>query len=332
MSRTVFLQIAAVSLVVIGMWLLLRPHPLVGVRILPDLKIGDVASLQVDGATVLSLHDGKWYIDAFEGYPADAKKVADFFHSLTNLTVWDVEDDLKKIASFRKYPILLSLCDSSGQTLAKLKLGYRRHGVGYQGLVESTFVVDGSYLEFDNEVVSVREQFKMFWGHDLCFDGFADGILNMVPLSRHLGYVNNSLSYEYQVMIADTDDHLSFTMREVSTDGLRYAISCEIDGLKSGEAVDVKRAKKLIDDLWYIPIWYVRKASLFFDDERNVVLRKRTFVIRSSDGKSSCERTCTLYDCKSGPQLEMDGWVYPIGKPTLDALFIGRRDLVLPGP
>ena len=65
MTRTVFLRIAAVTLAVIGMWLHFRPHPLVGVRILPDLKIGDVASVQIDGATILSLHDGKWYIDAF---------------------------------------------------------------------------------------------------------------------------------------------------------------------------------------------------------------------------------------------------------------------------
>lgn len=323
-------MVSVVAALVIGLWIVFRPHPLVGVRILPDLDIDEVARVDVDGKPILSLQDGKWSIDAYDGYPADGKMVAEFFHSLTNLTVWEVEDDPKKIERFREYPFPLTLRDSSGRVLAELLVGYYKHGVAHSGWVESTFTVDGSYLSFSNEVVAVREPFKMFHGHDLCFDGFADDWLHLILPLRNIYGEAVPPTYECRVFIAGEDERLEFAVLDAPTNGWQYAYSCELADLRDGETVNVERARQFIRDLRYIPTWEPRRVSRISKEERAAEKRRRTYVVRSLDGKDSCERTFSLYEGKNGMRLEMDGWDYQVGRNTADALYVKRKDLVLP--
>lgn len=261
-------MVSVVAALVIGLWIVFRPHPLVGVRILPDLDIDEVARVDVDGKPILSLQDGKWSIDAYDGYPADGKMVAEFFHSLTNLTVWEVEDDPKKIERFREYPFPLTLRDSSGRVLAELLVGYYKHGVAHSGWVESTFTVDGSYLSFSNEVVAVREPFKMFHGHDLCFDGFADDWLHLILPLRNIYGEAVPPTYECRVFIAGEDERLEFAVLDAPTNGWQYAYSCELADLRDGETVNVERARQFIRDLRYIPTWEPRRFSRISKEER----------------------------------------------------------------
>ena len=57
MLRTAFLGITLVLLaimsLVIGARVLVRPHPLVGVRVLPGLNIDEVSRVDVDGRPIL---------------------------------------------------------------------------------------------------------------------------------------------------------------------------------------------------------------------------------------------------------------------------------------
>lgn len=320
-------MVFALAALVFVLWFAFRPHSLVGVGVLPDLNIDAVARVDVDGRPILSLHEGKWCVDVYDGYPADGKKVAEFFHSLTNLTVWEVEDDQKKVGFVRQYPFPLTLRDSSGRVLAELVVGDVKHGIVHRGWVESTFTVDGSYLLFSNEVVAVREKFKMFHGHCLRFEGFCNDNLDLIwPLSSF-----DVGAYEYRVSITGDGEVLAFTVRGASTNGRQQAQSCEIAGLQTGELANMKRAWQFISDLRSVRTWYVRKASRFPGEERLAARRKRTFNVYSSDGESSRERAFTLYEGKSETQLEMNGWVYPLRKDTADALFVNRRDLILSG-
>ena len=308
-----------------------RPHPLVGVRVLPDLNIDEVARVDVDGSPILSLQEGKWCVDAYDGYPADGKKVAEFFHSLTKLTVWEVEDDQKKVDFIRRHPFPLTLRDSFGRVLAELVVGEVKHGIGHQGWVESTFTVDGSYLLFSNEVVAVREQFKMFHGHYLCFEGFSCNDLGLALPPRGYEAGVGLRAFEYRVSIEGEDEVLSFAMRGVPTNRWRYALSCEIPGLQAGESANMERVQQFFNDLCYVHTWNARNTSRFSEEERLAARRKRIFNVYSSDGESSHERTFTLYEGKSETHLEMNGWVYPLHKNTTDALFVSRWDLVLSG-
>lgn len=329
MNLRIALKLLTGLFLVIGLWLFFRPHPLVGVRILPELNIADVASIQLDDVPVLSRRDGKWRIDAYDGYPADENKVAGFLHSLTNMTVWEVKNDQKTIKRFWQYPLKLTLRDSSGWEVAELMVGYDRHGVGCPGWVESRFAVDGSYLLFSNEVVAVHEQFEMFHGHDLSFERVANNSLDLVLPMKRFEVAANPPTCEFKVSISVGADQLAFTMREVPTNRWQYATSCEIVGMRPDEMVNIERARQFINDLSSVPIWFVRKASKFSTEERLAARRKRTYVVYSSDGKSSCERTFSLYEGKDETQLEMEGWVYPIRRDISNALLIDRRDLVL---
>lgn len=315
---------------VAGLWPEFRPHPLVGMRILPDLNIDEVSCVEVDGKPILSLNDGKWCIDAYDGYPADGKKVAEFFNSLTNLTVWEVEDEQKKIDRFKGHPFPLTLRDSSGHVLSQLLIGEYEHGVGYSGLVESVFVPDGRYLAFSNEVVAVREQFKMFHGRYLLFYGFADNYLHLILPIRNLYDAPVPRTYECKVTIVDEDEKLDFTELATPTNGWHYAHTCEISDLGKGETANVERARQFLLELLDVYIRHPQKASRISKEERAAEKRKRTYVVHSSDGKSSLERTFALYERKNEVFLEMDGWAYSIGRDTFDALYVKRKELVLP--
>ena len=77
----------AISLIVLVMRMQFHEHPLVGARVLPDLNVKDVAIIECDGRKLASQRDGAWFVDAYDGYPADLVKIEGFLCALTNLTV-----------------------------------------------------------------------------------------------------------------------------------------------------------------------------------------------------------------------------------------------------
>lgn len=152
-------SVIVTALLIVGSPIAFRPHPLVGMRILPNLDINKIVRVDVDGKSILSMQNDQWRVDAYNGYPAETNVVMAFFHSLTNMTVWHVEDALKDIDRFQRCQFKLTLRDMSGCALVDLIVGEYKHGVGYSGWVESVFVPDGGYLAFSNEVAVTREQF-----------------------------------------------------------------------------------------------------------------------------------------------------------------------------
>ena len=157
--------VIAISLIVLVVRMNFHEHPHVGTRILPALNVNEVANIECDGRKLASHHDGKWVIDAYDGYPADPTKVDSFLCALTNLTVWKVEEDTNICRRVMYNPLSIVLKDADGNVLADLELG-EKHGVGHSGFVESVFVPDGRYMSFMGETVVVREQFRMFWGRE----------------------------------------------------------------------------------------------------------------------------------------------------------------------
>lgn len=119
-----------------------------GRAIVPNLKLADVARIEIGDKLKLAASDKGWKIESLQGYPADANKIAE---NLLRLTEQKVGQVVRGRALGKETDVVLK--DASGKTLASVKLGDRHRGryVGFEG---ETVLVKDSLDAFDGETRS----------------------------------------------------------------------------------------------------------------------------------------------------------------------------------
>ena len=305
-------------------------NPLVGKPILPDLNPDDVACIEYDGKKLATLHEGKWIVDAYDGYPADPAKVKWFLDDLSKMTVREVEDDPAVCRRVMSNPLTMTLRDSHGQVLGEVEFG-ERHGRVWSGFVESAFVYDGRYLFFMGKTVVVNEQFRIFEGHHVRIDGLCRDWKRTIP-----DFKFPSLGEDVQVVISvsimDKSETIVVKKRLSWIDGScseKFAWTFDVEGLSPGESVNVDSVSSFMDSFWWFHFHEVKMSSHFPKFELTGAKRCRTFAVDVSDGTPHCTQTLELYDCESGFYVEMQGWVYTVDRDTAEKLFAKRGDLIV---
>jgi hypothetical protein len=315
----------------LGMRLAFREHPLIGKRILPNLDINEVASIDYDGKKLVSLQNGNWRIDAYDGYPADKNKVEGFLSALTNMVVWIVEKDTNICQRVMYNPVSIVLRDFDGKALASLDFG-QKHGVIHSGFVESVFVPDGRYMSFMGETVAVREQFRLFWGHRAEINGLCANWINAIPTWQIPPLRTDNTPIVITADMTGEGDPANITMLlswENNGNAWKMGRTFEIEGLRSGESVNTECTSSVMDALGSIGFYDVKRSSHFPDAERAAAKVRRIFTINVFDGTQHATQTMTLYDCGDKCYVEMQGWVYTIHRDVAQKLLVTRNELIV---
>jgi len=322
--------VIAISLIVLVVRLNFHEHPLVGTRILPDLNVNEVANIECDGRKLASQHDGKWVVDAYDGYPADPTKIEGFLCALTNLTVWKVEEDTNICRRVMYNPLSVVLKDVDGNILACLELG-EKHGVCHSGFVESVFVPDGRYMSFKGETVVVREQFRMFWGHSAGIGGLSRNWIDPTPSWRMPPLETNTPPIVISVTVTGNEKSMKITeclSYEKKGNVWSTESSFEVEGMRQDETVNIDRAKSFMASLRSIDFYDVKRSARFSDADRTNAKTQRSFTVEVSDGNPPRRQKSTIYDCGNACYVEMQGWIYTVHRHEVKELLIMREDLL----
>lgn len=319
-----------ISLITMVVWLKPHAHPLVGTRILPDLDIAEVANVEYDGRKLVSLHDGKWVVDAYDGYPADPAKVEGFLSALTNMTVGCVEEDTNTCRRVMYDPLSIVLKDANGKVLAGLELG-EVHGVGHPGFVESVFVPDGRYLSFKGETVVVYGQSRIFWGHTAEIGGLGNNWIEPIPSWGMLPLQTNTSPIVISVTVAGNVKPMKITkLLSRVKEGKTWMVgsSFVIEGMRQDETVNIDRAESFMRSLRSIRFFDVKRPVRFSEAERANAKTQRSFTVDVFDGGPPRRQESTLYDCGNACYVEMHGWIYTVHRQEIKSLLVTREDLL----
>lgn len=322
--------VVTVSLIALVVRLEFHEHPLVGTRVLPDLEIAKVASIEYDGRKLATQRDGKWVVDAYDDYPADPAKVEVFLCALTNLTVWKVEKDTNICRRVMYNPLSIALKDVDGNVLAGFELG-EKHGVVHSGFVESVFVPDGRYMSFEGETVVVREQFRMFWGHSAEIAGLGRNWIEPMPSWRMPPLLTNASPIVISVTVAGNVNPMKITERLSHVkDGNVWMVgsSFEIEGMGQDETVNIDRAKSFMASLRSIGFYDVKRSTRFSEAERANAKIQRSFTVDVFDDRPQRRQKSIVYDCGNACYVEMQGWIYTVHRHEIENLLITREDLL----
>lgn len=119
-----------------------------GKVLLPGLDISQIASVAVDGNTLLSSGEKGWKVDKLYGYPADRAKIAENLIKVSELKVGQAVRGGKVGKELK-----IELKNAGGEILGALELGERHSKWGH-----------GRYAKFEGQTVLVSDTLDAFDG------------------------------------------------------------------------------------------------------------------------------------------------------------------------
>ena len=133
--RTIFwmvIGIFIIAVVISGLSSYLSGHRLVGRKVLPNFNPGDVAIIEIDGATNVSRVDGRWKIVPFDGYPANDDLIMHNLRDVADMTVCAVERNSRRKLQVMEKKHEVVFRDKDGESVSKRLIA---KGSGVRGTI-----------------------------------------------------------------------------------------------------------------------------------------------------------------------------------------------------
>ena len=289
----IFLLVAVVAIKVASSFLL--DCRFVGRKVLPGFNPEDVATIQIDGATVVSKVDGRWLIVPFDGYPANDDLIMHNLRDVADMTVCAVERNSRRKLQIMEKKHNVVFRNKEGEILGGLVLGDVHLDVN-EGFVDTIVRRDGRYLELDGEVVLVKPVLRPFSGW--CCDWITAPVL-MMPDDlyalhwRHRNLPIMSIDYEF--------DGDGFQMEKDSEGRLKLTYAKGVEEL----------SKQDPSYLFKVSFQRVESLGNFRKRHRGDRMSSGSLTICTTDGTNTYSRTADLYRRSDDTCYVVIGdWVY----------------------
>ena len=296
--RTIFwmvIGIFVIAVVISGLSSYLSGHRLVGRKVLPNFNPGDVAIIEIDGATNVSRVDGRWRIVPFDGYPANDDLIMHNLRDVADMTVCAVERNSRRKLQVMEKKHEVVFRDKDGESLGRLVLGDVHLEVN-EGFVDTIVKRDGRYLELDGEVVLVKPVLRPFSGW--CCDWITAPVL-MMPDDlyalhwRHRNLPIVSIDYKF--------DGDGFKMEKDSEGRLELTCAKGVDEL----------SKRDPSYLFNVSFQRIESLDNFRKRHKGESMASGSLTICTTDGTNTHSRTAYLYRRSDDTCYVVIGdWVY----------------------
>jgi len=264
-----------------------------GKAVAPDLRVADVARIEVGSKLALVAGDKGWTVETLHGYPADREKIAENLLKLADLKVGQVVRGKK----LDKTDAVV-LKDAAGCELVNLPLGEKHAKWGH-----------GRYAAFAGETVLVSDQLDAFDGDakQWCVTRIAS-----IP-SADVKAV--SFAHGNELVELEKGTNSTWTLK----------------GLTAKEELDTSKTYSLDSALAYLDFSSVADPKL--TEAELGFATGCVYTVTYKEGSNTVKRVATVGNTVKGGsdryfRLDNAKWVYTISGYSAENMMKSRTDLV----